>query len=459
MVLGSKPSSLTEDAVESCVRVLEAARDLEPDDPRYLRLEQAVAHLIKTGKKKRRNQRKRTSREVDRRLLDGASVGRDPSPEPEADRSPPLGELRNQRTCYTCKRPYRVVDSFYQMLCPPCAELNFSRRTARADLQERRALVTGGRIKIGFHCALKLLRDGASVTVTTRFPRDAVRRYAAEPDFESWRRRLTVLGLDLRHLDAVLQLTDELATGEPLDILINNAAQTVRRPPAYYSELAEAETLPLPPELQALCEDGPSKVPAVTKGRLPDFLNACRAESAPELFPPGTLDETGQPLDLRSENSWIQQVEAVDPLELVEVQVINAIVPFLLLSRLHPVLTRSRFPDRYVVNVSAVEGQFGRVRKTAHHPHTNMAKAALNMLTRTSAQALVEDGIHLCSVDTGWITDENPHPLKTLSRAKGFRTPLDVIDGAARVYDPIVRGVAGNPVHGCFLKDYEVTKW
>ncbi|WP_435829586.1 SDR family oxidoreductase [Nonomuraea muscovyensis] len=111
---------------------------------------------------------------------------------------------------------------------------------------------------------------------------------------------------------------------------------------------------------------------------------------------------------------------------------------------------------RQIVNVSAVEGQFAAPRKTGRHPHTNMAKAALNMLTRTSAADLARQGIHLCSVDTGWITDEQPAPIRDrLDR----RMPLDVIDGAARVYDPIIRGEAGHPVHGVLLKDYEVAPW
>lgn len=111
------------------------------------------------------------------------------------------------------------------------------------------------------------------------------------------------------------------------------------------------------------------------------------------------------------------------------------------------------------MNVSAVEGRFAVRNKTGGHPHTNMAKAALNMLTRTSARELAAQGVHMCSVDTGWITDENPAPRKARIAAAGTRTPLDIVDGAARVYDPIVRGEAGAPVSGVFLKDYRVADW
>ena len=115
---------------------------------------------------------------------------------------------------------------------------------------------------------------------------------------------------------------------------------------------------------------------------------------------------------------------------------------------------------KYVVNVSAMEGQFSRGYKGPGHPHTNMAKAAVNMLTRTSAQEMLEtDGILMTSVDTGWITDERPHPQKMRLAEDGFHAPLDLVDGAARVYDPIVRGEAGEDVHGVFLKDYKVSAW
>jgi len=81
------------------------------------------------------------------------------------------------------------------------------------------------------------------------------------------------------------------------------------------------------------------------------------------------------------------------------------------------------------------------------------------MLTRTSAEELLTDGILMTSVDTGWITDERPHPMKVRLAQEGFHAPLDLADGAARVYDPIVRGEAGEDVHGVFLKDYAAAAW
>ena len=157
--------------------------------------------------------------------------------------------------------------------------------------------------------------------------------------------------------------------------------------------------------------------------------------------------------------AWSARFGELDPAEVLETQLVNALAPALLCDRLLPLLLAAPRPRRYVVNVTAVEGRFAVRNKTAGHPHTNMAKAALNMLTRTSAAELAEQGVHMCAVDTGWITDENPAPKKERMAGAGFRTPLDIVDGAARVYDPIVRGEAGEPLSGVFLKDYRVAEW
>lgn len=447
-------SPISDEDLRTCLAVLEAARHLDSDDPAHARIVRAVSHLEQAAKKQRRQARRARARQADRALL-----GRVAGPGGSADALHAIetggarsgGSLHNERSCYVCRRSHREVHHFYAQLCPGCGEENLAHREARAQLGGRRALVTGGRIKIGFQTALKLLRDGAAVVVTTRFPRDAARRYAAQPNFSTWRDRLTIVGIDLRQLPSVLGFTDELlARGEPLDILINNAAQTIRRPANVFEHLVRGEDDPLAPELEVLVR------PACSAARPPAPLLEV---ADPALFPAGALDQDGAPLDLSPRNSWTLELQDVSPIELVEVQVVNAIVPFLLAGRLRPLMERSARQDRYVINVSAMEGQFARPTKTPFHPHTNMAKAALNMLTRTSAQAYAAAGIYMCSVDTGWITDENPYPKRTRTHAQGFRTPLDVIDGAARVYHPIVRGVSGDPVFGCFLKDYRPTEW
>jgi NAD(P)-dependent dehydrogenase (short-subunit alcohol dehydrogenase family) len=397
--------------------VIEALRQLDPDHPAYVAVEQAAAHLNKTAKKKRRLARKHERRRLDREAALGserAAAYFETAPDPSRR------ELRRALRCYICKQPFRRLHAFYHMLCPVCAERNAAARADTADLSGRRALVTGGRIKVGFEVARALLRAGAHVAITTRFPRDAARRFADCPG----RDRLEIHGLDFCDLRGLLGWIDaQLRRGEPLDILVNNAAQTLHRPPEYYAALAAGEQDALP---------APAEAP---------------------------IDADGLVLDTRATNSWVLEAADVEPRELVEVHVINAIAPFLLASRLKPLLLASPFADRYIVNISSMEGVFAYAGKQPHHPHTNMAKAALNMFTRTSAADYVRDGIYITSVDPGWISQENPLPMQERAEAHGFCPPLDAIDAAARVLAPILRGVRGEPVAGVLFKDFEPAAW
>ncbi len=379
---------------------------------------------------------------------------------PEAAAGAGASLLEHPRHCYICKRSYRQLHHFYDSLCPPCAAENYSRRTATADLRGRVALVTGGRIKIGYQVVLKLLRAGAEVHATTRFPHDAARRYAHEPDFGEFADRLHLHRLDLRDLPFVEAFANHLARALPrLDILINNAAQTVLKPSAFYEHLRAFEQQPvagLPAELRPLVADRAGIEPAALPGA-GSWLST--VEGATELFPPGSNDGHGQPLDLRTRNSWRLRAHEVTTPELLEVHLINSVAPFLLVSRLRQRLADTP-GDAFVVNVSAVEGQFARGFKSVFHPHTNMAKAGLNMLTRTSARDYAEDRIFMNSVDTGWITNENPYPIIQRMSESGFETPIDEIDAAARICDPIFSGVcSGEPTFGGFLKDYRVVPW
>ncbi|GAA3337158.1 SDR family NAD(P)-dependent oxidoreductase [Amorphoplanes nipponensis] len=432
----------------ACLAVLERLDDPDLDEASRLELERAVTAAARTVKRRAKARRAAQTRAADRAVLAAATRFHTEIPPAAPGPAPAAGPgtLRRDRFCYVCKARYRRVDADYHMLCPPCADENRARRHARCDLSGRTAVVTGGRVKIGFHTALKLLRDGAEVLVTTRFPRDAARRYAAVPDFGDWAHRLSVHGLDLLDLRATL---DFVATAgrrwAGLDILVNNAAQTLYRPAAYHREVRAAEAAALA---------GPAARVAITAGG-----PALPSTAGDPLFPAGQHDETGHQLDLREVNSWVLHDAEVSPHEWLQVHVVNAFAPFLLTSRLRPLLAASRHPQRHVVQVSAMEGSFSRRGKTVRHPHTNMAKASLNMLVRTVAPDYARDGIHMNSVDTGWVTDERPHPGKSAQRAAGFRPPLDVVDGAARVYDPIVRGLGGEPVSGQFLKDYRSVPW
>ncbi|MFE2423559.1 SDR family NAD(P)-dependent oxidoreductase [Streptomyces hokutonensis] len=428
-------------------------RELPVDDPVRLRAEQVAASFARDGRLRRRKARGADVSAADAAAMAATATGAVDRREDAAlcptDGPTHLdsgGVYRKPRGCYVCKSPYRQVDSFYHRLCPECAADNTARRALSTDLSGRRVLLTGGRVKIGFQLALMMLRDGAEVQVTSRFPHDTVRRFRAEPGSEKWLDRLTVLAVDLRDPRQVLGLCEELRrAGDPLDILVNNAAQTVRRPPQSYALLAAGERDALP--------EGARQAPGFTPMRMIEG----GASALPVVL--READEAGLLPDPSPENSWSARLGALDPAEVLETQLVNALAPALLCDRLLPLLLASPRPRRYVVNVTAVEGRFAVRNKTAGHPHTNMAKAALNMLTRTSAAELAEQGVHMCAVDTGWITDENPAPKKNRMAGAGFRTPLDIVDGAARVYDPIVRGESGDPVSGVFLKDYREAAW
>jgi NAD(P)-dependent dehydrogenase (short-subunit alcohol dehydrogenase family) len=178
------------------------------------------------------------------------------------------------------------------------------------------------------------------------------------------------------------------------------------------------------------------------------------------LFPVNRFDEDRQQVDLREMNSWRLRMHEVETPELLEVQLVNAIAPYILNARLKPLMVRTPGSHKHIVNVSAIEGQFYRATKTDKHAHTNMAKAALNMMTRTSAPDFVKDGIHMNAVDTGWITDEDPAVHAARKAEAGFSPPLDIIDGAARIVDPVFVGqLTGAHVWGQFLKDYKPAPW
>ncbi|ROS30806.1 SDR family oxidoreductase [Cellulomonas sp. PhB150] len=477
---------VSDDELAVFLRVCATISTLPSDHPQLAVARRATSALFKAAKKQRRAEKRDAISTADAAVVAATATG-SPGRIDDETRGIPLvssargataGTLLRARPCYICKEAYTQVDAFYHQLCPTCAELNHAKRDARTDLTGRSALLTGGRAKIGMYIALRLLRDGARTTITTRFPRDAARRFAAMDDSADWLDRLTIVGIDLRDPAQVVALADDVAARGPLDILINNAAQTVRRSPGSYSRLVDAELEPLPdgplPELVtfgrtsaahpqqlagAVTELTSPLLPLARQAGVAELALTAEAASLERLLAGTGIDAGGLVPDEVDTNSWVATVDQVDPMELLEVQLCNQTAPFILVSRLRPVMRQSGDKHSYVVNVSAMEGVFSRGYKGPGHPHTNMSKAALNMLTRTSATELAEDNILMTSVDTGWITDERPHTTKVRLAEEGFHAPLDLVDGAARVYDPIVRGEAGEPLFGCFLKDYVRSGW
>ncbi|WP_299780900.1 SDR family oxidoreductase [uncultured Formosa sp.] len=402
-------------------------------------------------------------------------------------------ELETPRNCYVCKESFTKMHHFYDTMCTDCGDFNYAKRFQTADVNGQVAVITGSRLKIGYHITLMLLRGGATVVATTRFPVDSAIRFAKEDDFNLWKDRLHIHGLDLRHIPSVEIFCNYIEQKyDRLDILINNAAQTVRRPAGFYAHLMAKEeqaidTLPKAvqdmladhtnclDELKSLTSGASSNknMPVTWHGPEPgiglrasaklsqipySFDNSLVVE---EVFPEGELDADLQQVDLRKTNSWRLKLGAIETTEMIEVQLVNSVAPFVLCNRLSELMKKENTGQKHIINVTAMEGKFHRVFKESRHPHTNMAKAALNMLTHTASGELAKSGIFMNAVDTGWVTDEDPAELaKKKQEEYDFQPPLDIVDGAARVMDPLLDGInTGKHWCGKFLKDYRPIEW
>jgi NAD(P)-dependent dehydrogenase (short-subunit alcohol dehydrogenase family) len=512
--IGQKEQILT--ALVECIPLLETLAEksellaLLPESLRVA-LITAAGRISRPGKReiKKRNKDKKAQKrlaivEKERRLRAGTGIRRAREdavftaprqicgPKSVMEDNPHT--LETPRNCYVCKAEFKVLHHFYDTMCPECAAFNYQKRFQTASLKGQVALITGSRLKIGYQATVMMLRAGAKVIATTRFPKDSALRFSREPDFSDWGTRLQVYGLDLRHTPSVELFCDYIAnTYQRLDILINNAAQTVRRPPGFYAHLMDTEAKDvgqLPADAQALLGEyqtcisqlefgeianlGAEKaLPVTWNGTAPGVGLRMSAQlsqvpysydhslDVPAVFPAERLDADLQQVDLRKTNSWRLRLGDIQTSEMMEIQLVNAVAPFVLCNRLADLMKQDYTGQKHMVNVSAMEGKFLRFKKGSRHPHTNMAKAALNMLTHTAASNLAKYGIFMNAVDTGWVTDEDPAVLARLKEDRhDFQPPLDIVDGAARICDPFFHGIlTGKHWCGKFLKDYFPIDW
>ncbi|MBA4548315.1 SDR family NAD(P)-dependent oxidoreductase [Thermoactinomyces intermedius] len=352
--------------------------------------------------------------------------------------------------CYICKQRMDSSHPRYPKLCVECGNLNEQKRLARHDLTSYVALVTGGRVKIGYHTALRLLREGARVIVTTRFPYDAIRRYFQEPDWEDWKDRIHVYGLDFRRIDLVEAFAFSLNKQFPyIDIIVNNAAQTVRLPDEAYQALLQKEREWKTKWLGSGEERGRElPVYAFAQGTEPD-------DEKNLLLPVASPSRHPANLSPFVSNAWIAKPDQISLTEMLEVQLVNVTAPFLISTRLKPAMLRSPHLNRFIINVSSKEGIFRTKRKGRYHVHTNMAKASLNMMTLTMAKDYKRDRIFVNSVDPGWVSNQLPAKIR-----EPIPPPLDCEDAAARICDPVYLGMdAKKPPNGQFFKDYRPVDW
>lgn len=386
--------------------------------------------------------------------------------------------------CYICKSRFTTHHEKYDKLCIVCGAINWNKRIYKKDMSGKIAFVTGGRIKIGFYVVLSLLRNGAKVITTTRFADDALTRFMKEKDFGEWKDRLDIIQTSLHEVDSIVRLVNYISDNyDKIDVLIHNAAQTLRRPTAFYEHLkieqldyhynikkkldnffdTNVETFDRMVEYDDIekfkqIKSKDEKLVIHDKGKVikygdkniilhdPDIIDQYNAQ----YFPKGMVDEHDQQIDLRPINTWIRTLEMTHMGEFIEVFIVNMLAPFMLTQQLIPLMKKTT-PGYYswVINVSSMEGCFDMFNKQPFHPHTNMAKAGLNMMTRTCGQDLIKKNIVITSVDTGWNTIEHPNSYHK-------KSPIDCVDGAARVLDPVY---TENITHSVFYKDFKIRNW
>ncbi|PIF44351.1 NAD(P)-dependent dehydrogenase (short-subunit alcohol dehydrogenase family) [Chryseobacterium sp. 52] len=441
---------------ETCLKVLHALKDdpfLNPDNKTFSGL---ITKIHKNAKKQNRHENYSQMKSHDLEINSGsvlmqkALTGVSGYSDDEKEENK-LTQLQIPKNCYCCNQSYHYAHSFYSRLCPECALENYEKRFETADLKGRNVILTGGRVKVGFATALKLLRNGANLVLTSRFPALALELMQQEADYEDWKERLWVYGLDLRNLKAIQNFTDFYKTRfDTLDILINNAAQTIKYPDEYYLPVIRREK-----EKVIEFKNIKNLIPNQTE----ISREIAKLEYAENEETHVSLTRFGQPVDDREKTSWNSTLEEVSVYELIEVNLINHIAPYFLIKELKPLMKNSAFQEKFIINVTSSEGIFSYDNKTVFHPHTNMTKAALNMMTLTSAKEFEKDQIYMSAVDVGWISTGAKESLRKKQFEQGYIPPLDSVDGAARILHPVVEGIKGNYYSGVLLKNYKINTW
>lgn len=368
------------------------------------------------------------------------------------EREAPDAPTHRALRCYMCDAPFRGDPSDPSRRCASCALLESAKRARRPDLSERVAIVTGGRVRIGYAVCLSLLRAGATVHATSRFGASALDRFAREHDYPEFASRLAIHSLDLCDLPATERFAERFVArfGAP-DILVNNAARTIDHPPAWLDTMRAIDQ---------------QRLEALPEGARESILSFDAAPTSRQLGEGAlslALDPEGQPHDARARNAWRAKIGEVPLRELLAVHAVNALAPFILIDRFRDAMTRgqSRATPRFVVNVTSPEGRFYRRYKGPWHPHTNMAKAALDMLTRTCAEELANHSVYVTSVDPGWVSDQHTTALReSLVHGGDFEAPVSALDAAARVLDPIYSALEGAPpAWGVVFRNYAPCPW
>ncbi|KAF2136507.1 uncharacterized protein K452DRAFT_292356 [Aplosporella prunicola CBS 121167] len=385
----------------------------------------------------------------------------------------PRGYTIRKRLCYICRCKFTVPHSTYLALCEPCGTFNLANSNISLpnalDLTGKTALVTGGRVNLGYHTALRLLRCGAKVIVSSRYPRDTSTRYACEADSSAWKNRLKIVGADFRSAKDAFQLVAHVKAflegwGESrLYVLVNNAAQTLTDPISKEQSAIQRENL-----LEGDTSASPFMVEHTYQARVRGGITLALDSKTETPLLKDTVTKPSSGIIEAPENSlghcipkssWTQSLQEIPYEDVISAHSVNTFVPLILCRELITSMGSTQgtpsesIPQGYIVNVSSREGIFeGKPDyKSPHHVHTNMSKAALNMITETeAASAWRKRRVAMTTVDPGYMS-----AAPEFEDMYDGKRPIGWEDGAARVLWPVAVGEReGRAVWGRFLKHF-----